>query len=108
MWQFALDLARPSFRAPGSNGVESSLTSRQVSVEQQRLWVSLQNLIERLRDLPGLLVADVCIADRRADMLMAEELLDFPKLLSHLVEEDCGRGMPQPKRSACCAQPQIE
>jgi hypothetical protein len=28
------------------------------------------------------------IADRRADILVAEELLDFPKILAHVVEQD--------------------
>jgi hypothetical protein len=39
-------------------------------------------------------VADVGIAHRGADILVAEELLDFPKILSNVIEEDCGRGMP--------------
>jgi hypothetical protein len=46
---------------------------------------------------------------------VAEELLDFPKILSDVVKEDCGRGMPQPvgsnlphpERSARRPKPQL-
>jgi hypothetical protein len=47
---------------------------------------------------------------------LAEQFLDFPQILSHLVEEDCCRAvaqsmgcdLPQPERSARRPQPQIE
>jgi hypothetical protein len=69
----------------------------------------LESLAERLRRLPGLLVAHVGVAHGGADILVAEELLDFPKIFPQVVEEDCGRGMPQsmggdlayPNRPAC-------
>ena len=56
------------------------------------------------------------IAHGGADILVAEQLLDFPQILSHLVEEDRGRGVAQPVRgdlphpegSAGGPQPQIE
>jgi hypothetical protein len=38
------------------------------------------------------------IAHGRADILVAEQFLDFPQILSHLVEEDRGRGVAQPMR----------
>ena|SRR5215207_5433707 len=47
---------------------------------------SLQNLAERLRRLPDLFVADVSIARGGADIFVAEELLDFPQVLSDVVE----------------------
>ena len=56
------------------------------------------------------------IAHGRADILVAEQFLDFPQILSHLVEEDRGRGVAQPMRgdlpypegSTGGPQPQIE
>jgi hypothetical protein len=71
---------------------------------------------ERFRRLPGLLVADVGVANRGADILVAEELLDFAQILSHVVKEDRGRGMPEPmgghlphpEGSATSPQSQIE
>ena len=41
--------------------------------------------------MAGLFVADVSIAYVGADVFVAEELLDFAKVLSDVVEEDCGR-----------------
>jgi hypothetical protein len=38
------------------------------------------------------------IAHGRPDILVAEQFLDFPQILSHLVEEDRGRGVAQPMR----------
>jgi hypothetical protein len=77
---------------------------------------SLQSLAERFRRLPGLFVADMGIAHGRADILVAEQFLDFPQILSHLVEEDRGRGVAQPMRcdlpdpegSTGGPQPQVE
>ena len=77
---------------------------------------SLQSLTQRLRRLPGLLIADVGVADRGADILVAKEFLDFPQILSHVIEKNRRRGMPQPVRgdlphpedSACGAQPKVE
>jgi len=57
--------------------------------------LSLQNLTESLRGLPGLFAADVGIAHRGADILVAEKFLDFPKILPHMIEQDYGRRMPQ-------------
>ena len=54
----------------------------------------LKPLAKRLRRLPGLLVTNVGVAHGRTDILVAEELLDFPQILFHVVKEDCGRGMP--------------
>jgi hypothetical protein len=56
------------------------------------------------------------IAHGRADILVAEQFLDFSQILSHLVEEDRGRGVAQPMRgdlpypegSTGGPQPQIE
>jgi hypothetical protein len=47
---------------------------------------------------------------------MAKQFLDFPQILSHMIEQNCRRGMPQPVRgdlprpegSACGAQPKVE
>ena len=68
------------------------------------------------RRLPCLFIADMGIAHGRADILVAEQFLDFPQILSHLVEEDRGRGVAQPMRgdlpypegSTGGPQPQIE
>ena len=35
------------------------------------------------------------VAHGGADILVAEQLLDFPQILSHMVEEDRGRAMAQ-------------
>ena len=59
---------------------------------------SLQSVTERFRRLPCLFIADMGIAHGRADILVAEQFLDFPQILSHLVEEDRGRGVAQPMR----------
>ena len=62
---------------------------------------------DRLRGLPGLLVADVGIAHGRADTLVAEELLDFPQSFPTLLSrticawlQPVGRDLPHPERSA--------
>ena len=70
------------------------MTPRLGSPEQQCLPLSLQSLAECFRRLPGLLIADVGVAHRRADILVAEKLLDLPQILSQVIEEDRGRGMP--------------
>jgi hypothetical protein len=57
---------------------------------------SLQSVAKGFCRLPCLFIADMGVADRGADILVAEELLDLAKILSHMVEQDCGRGMPQP------------
>ena len=75
-----------------------------------------EGLAERIRRLPGLFIAKVGIAHCRADILVAEELLDFPQILSHVVEQDCGRGVPEPmggdlphpNRSASGPDPKVE
>jgi hypothetical protein len=66
---------------------------------------SLQSVTERFRGLPSLLIADVGVADRGADILVAKhaarnrrQFLDFPQILSHVIEQNCRRGMPQPVR----------
>ena len=38
------------------------------------------------------------IAHGRADILVAEQFLDFSQILSHLVEEDCRCGVARPMR----------
>jgi len=66
--------------------------------------------------LPGLFVANVGIAHGGADILVAEELLDFPQILSHVVEQDRGRAvaqpvggdLPHPERIACRSEPEVE
>ena len=53
------------------------------------------------------------VAHGGADILVAEELLDFPEILSYMIKEDrgCGnaaareRSLPQPDRSASGPQP---
>ena len=56
------------------------------------------------------------VADGGADIFVAEELLDFPQILSHVVKEDRRRGvtqavgcdLPQPEGSTGRPEPQIE
>jgi hypothetical protein len=36
----------------------------------------------------------VGVADCGADILVAEQLLDFPQIVSHVVEQNCRRRMP--------------
>jgi RNA recognition motif-containing protein len=38
----------------------------------------------------------VGIAHGGADVLVAEQLLDFAQILSHVVEQNCCRGVPEP------------
>ena len=57
---------------------------------------SLQSPTERLSRLPGLFVADVAIAHGGADISVAEQLMDFPQILSYVVEQDRGRAVAQP------------
>ena len=56
---------------------------------------SLQNATQRFRRLPGLLRAGVGIADRAADILVAEQLPHFPQILSHVVDQNCCRAVAQ-------------
>ena len=80
------------------------------------MLVFTPSLAEGLGGLPCLFIADMGIAHGRADILVAEQFLDFPQILSHLVEEDRGRGVAQPMRgdlpypegSTGGPQPQIE
>ena len=44
------------------------------------------NVFRTIFFLPCLFIADVGITDRGANILMAEEFLDFPQILSHLIE----------------------
>ena len=60
--------------------------------------LSVQSPAERLRGLPRLFVANVGIAHRGADILVAEEFLDFAQILAHVVEEDRGCAVAQPVR----------
>ena len=53
-------------------------------------------MAERFRRLPGLFVADVGVAHGGADILVAEEPLDLSQILYRVVEQDCGRGVPEP------------
>ena len=77
---------------------------------------SFQNLAQRLRRLPGLLIADVGVAHGGADIFVAEQLLDFAQILSHVVKQDRRRAVAQPvggdlshpEGSASGTQPQIE
>src|SRR6476660_6626848 len=77
---------------------------------------SFQNLAERLRRLSGLLIADVGVAHGGADIFVAEQLLDFAQILSHVVKQDrrravaqpVGGDLPYPEGSASGSQPQIE
>ena len=46
---------------------------------------SLQSVTERFRRLPCLFIADMGIAHGRADILVAEQFLDFPQILSHRI-----------------------
>jgi hypothetical protein len=77
---------------------------------------SLQRPTECLRSLPCLLVADVGVADRGANVLVAEELLDFPQIFPQVVKQDRGRAvaqpvsceLPYPERPASDSQPQVE
>jgi hypothetical protein len=77
---------------------------------------SLQSVTERLRRLPCLFIADMGIAHGRADILVAEQFLDFPQILSHVVEEDRRRAVAQsvrgnlthPERSASGPESEVE
>ena len=88
-------------------GLEHSATANTI-LRRKVPSPSLQSPTQRLSGLPSLLVADVGVAHGCADILVAEQLLVFPQILSHLVEEDRGRGvaqsmrrdLPHPKRSA--------
>jgi hypothetical protein len=53
---------------------------RKHSLLHSRAWLSAS------RRLPGLLIADVGVADRGANILVAKELLDFPQILPNLIE----------------------
>jgi hypothetical protein len=64
----------------------------------RRSVFSLQSVTERFRRLPCLFIADMGIAHGRADILVAEQFLDFPQILSHLVEQDRGCGVAQSVR----------
>ena len=85
-------------------------------MSRPRRSVFTPKLTERFRRLPCLLVADVGVAHGGADILVAEQLLDFPQILSHVVKQNRRRGMAQPVRgdlphpegSACRPQPQVE
>lgn len=57
---------------------------------------SLHSQTQRFCRLPCLFIADVEVADRGADILGAEEFLDFPQILSQLVEQDRGCGWRNP------------
>ena len=65
-------------------------------MSRPRRIVSLQSVSERFRRLPCLFIADMGIAHGRADILVAEQFLDFPQILSHLVKEDRCRAVPYP------------
>jgi hypothetical protein len=76
---------------------------------------SLHSQTQRFFRLPCLFIADVGVADRGANILVAE-FLDFPQILSQLVEQNCGCGvalsvrgdLPHPEGSTSRADPQIE
>ena len=57
-------------------------------MSRPRRSVSLQSVTERFRRLPCLFIADMGIAHGRADILVAEQFLDLPQVLSHVVKED--------------------
>ena len=59
---------------------------------------SLHSQTQRFCRLPCLFIADVGVADRGANILVAEEFLDFPQILSQLVERNCGCGVAQAVR----------
>ena len=73
----------------------SEMVEKMTRYAVECLPLSFQSLTERLRGLPGLLVADMGVAHGGADVLVAEQLLDFPQILPHMVKEDRGRAMPQ-------------
>jgi hypothetical protein len=74
---------------PGFLWDEPGFLVRESAAVRRRLL--LQSVAERFRRLPGLLVADVGVAHGGADILVAEELLDLPQILPHVLEKDCGR-----------------
>jgi hypothetical protein len=63
------------------------------AISVQCLSLSLQRLTERLRGLPRLFVADMGVSHGRTDILVAEQLLDFPQIfstwLSKIVAAEC-------------------
>jgi hypothetical protein len=87
-----------------------------IVIVYQRLWRFVRIIRERSRDeflqkrilpCPSFpdTVSKVIIAHGRADILVAEQFLDFPQILSHVVEQDCGRGMPEPIRPSAFGFP---
>ena len=54
---------------------------------------SLQSLAERLCPLPGLFVAYVNVAHRRAHIFVPQQLLNFPQIFSHLIKQNWSRGI---------------
>ena len=65
---------------------------------ERSIKLSLQNLAQRFDSLPCLLIADVSVAHSGADIFVAEQLLDVPQILPHVVKENRSRRMPQPMR----------
>ena len=47
---------------------------------------SLQSPTQRFGRLPRLLIANVGVSDRGADILVAEQFLDLPQVFSNVVE----------------------
>jgi hypothetical protein len=60
--------------------------------------LSLQSPTERLGGLPHLFVPDVGVPHGGADILVAEEFLNFPQILSHVIKEDRCGAMAEPVR----------
>jgi hypothetical protein len=87
-----------------------------LSIVNVPLSFSLQSSAKRFRRLPRLFIADVGITDRGADVLVPQELLNFPQVLSHMVKEDRRGAMAEPvrrdlphfERSASGTQPQVK
>ena len=72
---------RAAIDGPGRLGYAAARVHIRVSVKAS------QGLAKRLCCLPRLLVADVGVAHSGADILVAEQFLDFAQILSYMIED---------------------
>jgi hypothetical protein len=75
--------------------IGSNQVSENPNWEESLTSASLQRSAERLRRPPSLLITNVRVAHSGADIFVAEQLLDFEQILSHVVEQDRGGAVTQ-------------
>jgi hypothetical protein len=75
--------------------IGSNQVSENPNWEESLTSASLQRSAERLRRQPSLLITNVRVAHSGADIFVAEQLLDFEQILSHVVEQDRGGAVTQ-------------